>query len=490
VTTPGAHCGKNADLRRMRWASSAATLVALLASLGSSSTAVAASPPSIESESVSNVTPADATLEARINPNGAATSYFFEIAKSPACLPVRAPYAPCVLIEVGNLPTDVLPASDQGQSVSLDLASAGMNLEPGAHYSFRVVATNSGGEAEGEGRTFTATLKPSIESESVSGVTRTDVTLEAQLNAQSEERGAYYQFQVAKNPGEFAPEFTCPTKGFPAGSSLCLGIASQEGALPIGSIPTGTANRSVSLDLETVGVSLEPDTTYYYRIIAARVVPTEDTTLWEEPITFGEAKTFTTTSSPAPNFTPTIISESVSRITTTDAMVEAKVNPNGQSDWAQFQLVREPSEYASEILCPELLWPGFSACTGAVSSTALPIEFVPGNALYPDSLEVVSLDLASAGVALKPGTTYHYRVLAAPSVQTEDMIQWRESTAFGSDQTFATASESLPSGNGAGGASGQLAPAWSAGPIRHPRRHRHRRRHRQHRYTHRSGHIG
>ena len=71
---------------------------------------------------------------------------------------------------------------------------------------------------------------PSIESESTSNITSTDATLEAQINPQSEERGAYYQFQLAKNPADFASEFTCPTEGFPAGSSLCLGITSQQGA--------------------------------------------------------------------------------------------------------------------------------------------------------------------------------------------------------------------------------------------------------------------
>ena len=50
----------------------------------------------------------------------------------------------------------------------------------------------------------------------------------------------------------------------------------------------------MSLDLESVGTGLEPGTTYYYRVIAARIVPTEDTTQWEEPTVFGVDQTFTT----------------------------------------------------------------------------------------------------------------------------------------------------------------------------------------------------
>lgn len=150
-----------------------------------------------------------------------------------------------------------------------------------------------------------APLPPAIDSESVSGITGHDAVLEAQVNPQDEERGVYYQFQLAGDPAEFAAEFTCPTEGFPAGTSLCAGLASQQGALPIGELGPATADQPVSLDLEGAGASLAPGTAYHYRVIAARRIPTEDTTQWEEPIVYGPDRTFTTASEPPPTGGPT-----------------------------------------------------------------------------------------------------------------------------------------------------------------------------------------
>jgi hypothetical protein len=133
---------------------------------------------------------------------------------------------------------------------------------------------------------------PAIESESVSQITATDARLEATIEPAAG-RNAYYQFQLAKNPSEFASEFTCPTEDH---SSLCLGITPQENALPIGSV-CGECEIEPAvgpLDLAKAGITLQPGTTYHYRVIAATAVPTEDTTEWEEPTIFGAAHSFTT----------------------------------------------------------------------------------------------------------------------------------------------------------------------------------------------------
>jgi hypothetical protein len=150
---------------------------------------------------------------------------------------------------------------------------------------------------------------------------------------------------------------------------------------------------------------------------------------------------WTASASAAP---PSIEAESVSHIASTGATLEAEINlheaPAGV--YYQFQLVTDPSEYASEILCPPTLQPGYSGCVGPQGSGALPIGFLPGNTMQPGATLHASLDLAGAGVTLQPGTTYHYRVLAARAVQTEDTVEWEPPTAFGADQTFTT----LPAG--------------------------------------------
>jgi hypothetical protein len=397
-----------------------------------------------------------------------------------------------------------------------------------------------------------AASAPSIGPEWASAIKSNDAFVEGLVNPRSEERGAYYQFQLAKNPSEFANEFTCPTEGFPAGSSFCNPPPSQPGALPIRSTSYGTYSQSVNIDLKSAGASLEPGTTYYFRVIAARIVPTEDTTQWEEPTVFGATQSFTTSATEAPSIEeisvsnvtqtdatlegkinpdgpattyrfhlasppcgaiktceqnsfplpsgnlpagtttqtvsldlnsasvtltpgdwyeywvtasnsageagsqydanvfmaaeeeiPLVTSEGVSQLTATDATLEAAINPRAEAGaYYQFQLVTDPGEYASEILCPPTLQPGTTGCVGP-QGTALPIGWVPGNLENPLAAQPVHLDLAAAGVTLKPGVTYHFRLLAARRVPTEDTIQWEEPTVFGADQTFTTLSPPL-----------------------------------------------
>lgn len=137
---------------------------------------------------------------------------------------------------------------------------------------------------------------------------------------------------------------------------------------------------------------------------------------------------------------PTVDSESVSHVTSSDATLQARIDPKGDwnGDYYQFQLVKDPSEYAPEIVCPKGPFPQASGCIGIHSESALPIGPVCGSCERMAPWQEVQLDLASAGVTLKPSTTYHYRVITARAVQTEDTIQWEPPPVYGPDQTFTT----------------------------------------------------
>ena len=141
-----------------------------------------------------------------------------------------------------------------------------------------------------------AVAAPTIDGESVSGLTETNATLEALINPANPEIGALYQFQITPQGGEFAPAFTCPAGKFPSGSSLCLRMKSQVGALPLGVTAPSSEDLQVSLDLASHEVTLQPGTAYDYRVIAATDVLTFDVIAWEEPIVYGVRKTFTTPS--------------------------------------------------------------------------------------------------------------------------------------------------------------------------------------------------
>ncbi len=255
--------------------------------------------PVIESESLSHLTPTDATLEAQINTEGLETTYEFEL-QTVGC---SSHGAGCELApHPVSLPSGKLLGSFVGQKVSLDLNSAGVTLGKGEWF-YTVTARNGDGSATGTFHQFEAPLPgpPSIDAESASGVTEHDATLEAQINPESLEHGAHYQFQVVANPSEYLPKFACPTEGFPAHTSLCIGLLPQAGALRLGETPAAVEDQSVSLDLASAGMTLRPGTTYHYRVIAARAILEEDTIGWEDPIVYGSDQKFTTPSEP-PSF--------------------------------------------------------------------------------------------------------------------------------------------------------------------------------------------
>jgi hypothetical protein len=105
--------------------------------------------PVVESESVSNITPTDATLEAQINTEGLETSYQFHL--SAICGGKGA----CLVVVNYPLPSGLLLGSFLDQSVSLDLNSAGITLQPGGTYTYSVSATSTAGTTESSGQTLT-----------------------------------------------------------------------------------------------------------------------------------------------------------------------------------------------------------------------------------------------------------------------------------------------------------------------------------------------
>lgn len=262
-----------------------------------------------------------------------------------------------------------------------------------------------------------AEAPPTIESESVSSLSPTDATLGARINPEGSENNVLYQFQVALNASEFRSAFTCPTEEFPAGSSLCLLLESQPGALPIRVLAAGTGGEPVSLDLAQAGMELQPHTTYHYRVIAAEQVQTIDVIDWAEPIVYGADQTFKTSGN-----APAINSESVSSLTPTDATLEAEVNPGALETSYAFHLLKR---------CEQRIWP----CGLADQEISLPGGQLPAS----DKHQHVSLNLNSVGVTLAPGRdSYEFWVSAtnsagsieaAPEAFTTPPLPWKERPA-------------------------------------------------------------
>lgn len=313
-----------------------------------------------------------------------------------------------------------------------------------------------------------AATPPAVVSESVSSITSTDATLEASLESGSAPAGAYYQFQLSELPAEFPDELTCPPPPSSGPFLPCNGPESST-ALPIGHIQQSDGAATVSLDLADAGLTLQPDTTYYFRIVIASAVESEDTIEWEDPVAAGGEHSFTTSGLSSP---PLVIGESVSELTPTDATLEAAIDGNGAAAYFQFQFSEFPTEFPDELSCPPAPVLGLPACVGPQSSEALPIGYVSGEGGAAN----VALTLADAGVVLKPGATYYFRVVAATAKQTEDSVEWETPVATGEVHAFTTPVAAEGSGGAAGGAA---TPGAVLAPVVLPPGH-HRRHHRRH----------
>jgi hypothetical protein len=242
-----------------------------------------------------------------------------------------------------------------------------------------------------------ASTVPVIDSESVSNVTSSDATLEARIDVESLQHGADYQFQIVENPSEYASELICPSTR-PQGHEICVGPQSP-GLAPIGFVPSDEAgplkDSPVSLDLGGAGITLNPGTTYHYRVLAARSVQTEDTIQWEGPTVYGADQTFTTSPSP-----PVIESESVSHITPTDTTLEAQINPGG--------LETTYEVWVGTVSCIEFGGPA-DTCESTGKGE------IVGTISAGTSTQTVSVDVAKAWRKLAPNSLYVFTVSATNS---------------------------------------------------------------------------
>ena len=145
-------------------------------------------------------------------------------------------------------------------------------LDPSSEYCTELVAENADGTAYGGQVRFATPTSPAIESESVSHITGSDATLEAQIDPKGKET-TYVFYLEAPSCQESGP-------------GACEGTGGK--AIYEGKIPAGTASVKVSVDLASVGQTLSPGTIYGYRITATGETDGVRAT------SYGSEKTFTT----------------------------------------------------------------------------------------------------------------------------------------------------------------------------------------------------
>ena len=125
----------------------ATAAICAFSALGFFAAGAQAAAPAIERTHVTHVTATSAVLEAKINPNGAATEYHFEYGTAPC------PSASCLSVPVpdGKIPPEGSP--DPPGTSPVEVKAPVEGLQPSTVYHYRVVAKNPA-IAEGPDRLF------------------------------------------------------------------------------------------------------------------------------------------------------------------------------------------------------------------------------------------------------------------------------------------------------------------------------------------------
>ena len=203
--------------------------------------------PDVITGAASGVTPATATLNGTVNPDGVpVSSCGFEYGTTVA----YGQTEPCTQT----------PAQIGGAGSSVPVSANLTGLQPGSTYHYRLDAGNASGTNKGQDQTLT-TPGPSIDGESASNVTSTSVTLQAQINPNGQDTTYYFQYGTS--------------------SSYDVSVPVAPGA----DIGSGSSDQAASQAIS----GLQPSTSYHYRVVAVNVLATH----------YGPDQVFGTNATPA-----------------------------------------------------------------------------------------------------------------------------------------------------------------------------------------------
>jgi hypothetical protein len=179
--------------------------------------------PIATTESASKVTIKEAMLNASVNPEGAATSYWFEYGTT-------ASYG-------SRMPASTVTIGSGTNTIAVSQVPNG--LTEGTIYHYRVVAENEVGVVHGEDREFSTLLLPGATTEPATSIGGLEAELHGTINPQGSPTTYVFEYGTTTAYGATAP-------------------------LPAENAGSDTETVDASEVLE----GLEPNTTYHYRIVA------------------------------------------------------------------------------------------------------------------------------------------------------------------------------------------------------------------------------
>ncbi len=295
-------------------------------------------PPTVITDSATNIPPNSATLNGRVNPNCDDTEYYFDYK--------RTEY---------SVYTTVGPISIEGcyeTSVFTEITG----LLPNTAYHFRIRASNNFGENISYVLIFTtAGIPPTVITDPLTVITPTSATLNGIVNPNGDETDYYFEYGTTTNYG-----------------------STVQGSPP--SPLDGCDDIYVSAYI----TRLLPNTTYYFRLVAPNIAD----------VVYGQDQTFHTLPAP-PDATTTPSSDVTSRAAT----LNGTVNPNcsGTSYYFEYgkttsyELGHTPEQSAGSGCDPTLVAIGVS---GLEPSTTYHFRLVASNGeddVYGDDLTFETL---------------------------------------------------------------------------------------------------
>jgi 6,7-dimethyl-8-ribityllumazine synthase len=223
---------------------------------GSDHTFVASAAPTVTTTAASSVNDTTAKVNGSVNPNGQATTVYFEYGSSTG---------------YGTK----TPATSAGSGTSAKTVAAALGgLTGGATYHFRLVATNAAGTTSGADQTFTTSGQPVSRTGTTSGVTGTGATLTGTVDPAGHSTSWYFEYGTTTGYGT-------KTASQSAGSKAGARAVSA----PIAGLAAGTPYHFRLVATSSAGTGYGADATFTTLGPAVTVAATSATVVYGRGVT-------------------------------------------------------------------------------------------------------------------------------------------------------------------------------------------------------------
>ncbi len=253
---------------------------------------VKAEPPHVVTRPATELKASSAVLNANIDPEALATSYWFEYGTTTA----YGTKVPITSESIGS-----------GSSV-VKVNQTASGLSKGTTYHFRAVAESAAGTVGGEDKTFKLE-SPKATTEAATAIKATQATLNGKVDPEGSATSYWFEYDTTEYK---------------------LGEAAHGTKIPITPQSVGSGSSNVAVSQAPTG--LKEGTTYHFRIVAESEVDT----------TQGDDKSFTALKLPDAS------TESATAIKATQATLNGKVNPLGSATKYWFEYGKTES-YGTKI---------------------------------------------------------------------------------------------------------------------------------------------